>query len=104
MPMQTINATTLKQWLDNGEALLIDVREPAEHQAQSIRGALLKPLGTLCVSDLPPLQGKKLVMHCKLGKRGTSACEKLLAEDPSLTIYNLEGGIESWASQGQPVE
>ena len=61
---------------------------------------MLLPLGSVSKSALPPCAGKKLVIHCRKGGRGGSACEKLLAEDPSLDIYNLEGGIEAWNAAG----
>lgn len=100
MALKIVDVKTLKCWLDNGEAVLVDVREPAEHAAENIQGATLLPLGSICTSSLPPCAGKKLVIHCRKGGRGGSACEKLLAEDPSLDIYNLEGGIEAWNAAG----
>ena len=100
MPIQTVDATTLKQWIEKGEAVLVDVREPAEHQSENIEGATLVPLGTVSKAALPDCQGKKLVVYCRKGGRGGSACEKLLAEDPSLTLYNLEGGISAWEGAG----
>lgn len=103
MPLRTVNAATLKQWLDNREAVLLDVREPAEYEAESIVGATLRPLSSISKASLPDCTGKKLVIHCKKGGRGTSACEKLLAEDPSLEIFNLEGGIASWTAAGYPL-
>lgn len=36
MPIQTIDAKTLKHWLHTGEAVLVDVREPGEHEAEHI--------------------------------------------------------------------
>lgn len=104
MPIESVNAATLKQWLDNGEAVLVDVREPAEHAAEHIAGAMLVPLGTVCQQRLPECAGKKLVIHCRKGGRGGSACEKLLQESPSLIVYNLEGGITAWQEAGLPVE
>ncbi len=104
MPLKTVDAKTLKNWLDNSQAVLIDVREPAEHSAESIKGAKLLPLGGIKKSALPDCAGKKLVIHCRKGGRGGSACEKLLAEDPELEIYNLEGGIEAWRSVGLAVK
>jgi rhodanese-related sulfurtransferase len=104
MSLKTIDAKTLKQWLDNGEAMLIDVREPDENHLESIKSSVLIPLANVSKAALPNHSGKKLVMHCRKGGRGGSACEKLLAEDPSLEIYNLEGGITSWAEAGYPVK
>jgi rhodanese-related sulfurtransferase len=103
MTLKTVDAKTLKTWLDNNEAVLLDVREPAEHRAENITGATLLPLGNVHKSALPPCAGKKLVIHCRKGGRGSSACQKLLAEDPGLDIYNLEGGIEAWNAAGLTV-
>lgn len=100
MTLKTVDATTLNLWLEKREAVLIDVREPAEHAAENILGATLLPLAGVSKSALPKHDGKKLVIHCRKGGRGGSACEKLLAEDPSLDIYNLEGGIEAWRTAG----
>lgn len=99
-----IDAPTAKQWLDKQEAILIDVREPAEYAAQHITGATLIPLGTIQPNKLPSLQHKKLIIHCQLGKRGGMACEKLLAIDPTIELYNLEGGIVAWQQAGLPTE
>lgn len=104
MPIKSVDSATLRRWLDHGEAVVVDVREPAEHAAEKIEGAASLPLGSVCKQLLPPTQGKKLVLHCHSGKRSTSACQKLLAEDPDLEVYNLEGGISAWAQAQQPVQ
>ena len=104
MPIHTINAQTLKGWLDAGEAVLIDVREPAEYASEHIQAATLIPLSVVSERSIPNLTNKKLVIHCKSGKRGGMACEKLLTENPSLDIYNLEGGISAWAQAGYTVK
>lgn len=104
MALNTVNAKTLKTWLDNGDAVLVDVREPAEHAAQNIKGATLLPLSRISKSTLPPCTGKKLVIHCRKGGRGGTACEKLLAEDPNIEIYNLEGGLAAWVEAGLAIE
>ncbi len=103
MALKTIDAPNLKQWLETRQAVLVDVREPAEHAAEHIADATLLPLGSVSIAALPDCAGKKLVIHCRKGGRGGSACEKLLAEDPNLEIYNLEGGIESWRAAGLSV-
>ena len=103
MPMKTVDAATLKRWIDAGEAVVMDVREPAEHAAEKIHGTTLVPLGTVTKSSVPHCDGKKLVIHCRSGKRSASACEKLLAEDPNLEVYNLEGGISAWGAAGHSV-
>lgn len=103
-PIKSIDAQQAKVWLDNQEAMIIDVRELAEHQEVRIDGSLLIPVGTITTAKLPDLQNKKLIIHCKLGKRGSMACEKLLQENPNLEVYNLEGGITAWIDAGYAVK
>lgn len=104
MTMKNIDSSTLKKWLESGEAVLVDVREPAENQANKINGSHLLPLGQVSKKSLPKHDGKKLVIHCHSGKRSQSACAKLLAEDANLEIYNLEGGISAWNAAGNEVK
>ncbi len=103
MSVTQINAHTAKQWLDAQEAILIDVREPAEHDAQKIPGAALQPVGSICCGELPATD-KKILIHCQKGARGNNACQKLLAENDALEVYNIEGGIEAWQKAGLPIE
>ncbi len=104
MTIETVDPATLKQWLDSGEAVLVDVREPVEYEAEHVEGAALLPLGQVEHPALPDHEGRKLVIMCKLGGRGHTACRKLSADIPAdQTIYNLEGGIQAWKSAGLPV-
>ena len=81
------------------------MREPGEHDAMHILGANLIPVVLLQVNRLPPdANNKKIIVHCKFGKRGIMACEKLLNENPNLDIYNIEGGIDQWKQCGLPIE
>jgi rhodanese-related sulfurtransferase len=103
MTTKPINALTLKKWLDSDEALLLDVREPAEYKAGHIPGAQLAPLSTVTKERVVTAGGKKLVFQCKSGKRSCLAGDKLLAENPNLEIYTLDGGIDSWSRAGLPI-
>jgi len=100
MTIKNIDAKTLKNWLDNDQAILIDVRQPAEHRSQKIDKSKLIPLDEICKEKLPEIGNEKLVIHCQGGKRSLSACQKLLNENLGFEIYNLEGGINSWRSSG----
>lgn len=96
MQVKTVNSQTLRQWLATGECVLVDVREPFEYATDNIPQATLIPLANLQKNVLPEHKGKKIVIHCRSGKRSHTACERLLAEDSSLDVYNLEGGILAW--------
>jgi rhodanese-related sulfurtransferase len=101
--MKTMGPQELKNRLEKGEVLLIDVREMAEHQSESIEGACLIPLGGIDLSRLPSTD-KPIVIHCRSGKRSADACEKLLAQNPHLDVYSLEGGILGWQQAGFQVK
>lgn len=96
---------TAYEWLNNNEAILIDVREPEEYKAVHIEGARLIPVGTIENKKLPlDAKNKKIIVHCKMGKRGSIACEKLLSENSALDIYNIDGGIMAWENAGFSVK
>ena len=94
--IKTVDVKTLKTWLANKEAVLIDVREPQEYAEANIPDSKLIPLGTFNKALLPDFTNKKLVIHCRSGKRSAAACELLLKDDPNIEVYNSEGGILAW--------
>lgn len=103
--VKIIDPMTAYEWLQNHEAVVVDVREPDEYKEAHIAGAYLIPIGEIDTKKLPDdVKNKKLIVHCKLGKRGHKACEKLLHENPSLDIYNLNGGITAWEDAGLSIE
>lgn len=104
MPINKINASTLKKWIDTGEAVVLDVREPAEHKSQKIKDSYNISHTKVNKDNLPLQEGKKLVLHCHSGRRSTVACENLLKTNPELELYELEGGISSWIASDYNTE
>ncbi len=100
MTIETTNSKVLKEWLENNQAVLVDVREIFENEAERIAGATLIPLGKVDIDLVPNFVGKKLVIQCRSGKRSLAACEKLVSQNPELEVFNLEGGIEGWKTCG----
>lgn len=102
--IKNIDCPTLKNWLDNKEAVLIDVREKFEFRSCSIQDAINLPLSQVTIdkAHLPEHKNKKLVLHCKSGKRSMMACQKLIDEGIKFDIYNLTDGIESWKNNNFP--
>src|SRR5215510_13719459 len=97
--IQDVEATTLKMWLERGEALLIDVRELPEYTAEHIPDAQLLPLSTFDPVRVPQEAGKKVVLHCVMGMRSAQAGQKLL--DAGFTsVYNFRGGVQAWKDAG----
>lgn len=91
--IQQIDLRTLKKWqAQNKDFILVDVREPHEHEAFNIGGQLV-PL-----SDLGPFvervpQNSCLVLYCRKGLRSQLAIQRISRQRKDLDCYNLSGGI-----------
>jgi adenylyltransferase/sulfurtransferase len=97
-----ISAPALKQVLDRaGEVVLLDVREPFEHQICRIEGSKLIPLGQLRmrVNELDPADD--IVVYCHTGVRSAQAAKVLKGLGFS-KVTNLKGGIRAWTIEVDP--
>ena len=68
-----IDVASVKKKLDAGEdLLLIDVREPSEHETAHIAAAKLVPMGEIQdrLSELEPHKTRPVVVHCHHGLMG----------------------------------
>ncbi|WP_341895160.1 rhodanese-like domain-containing protein [Ferrovibrio terrae] len=95
----SVSAETVRDWLANGEALLIDVREPDEYADEHIEGAVLLPLSSLDAGQLPAANGKRHVLQCLTGKRSGIALQKL-AEQGVTGLLHLDGGLLAYKKAG----
>lgn len=101
----TLSSDEAKKLLDTNEAILIDVREPAEFRSEKIVQATNIPLSKITAQDVQQLMDgdKRVIMSCRSGKRSLDACNKLI-QDVGIDLYTLEGGIMVWQQQGLAVE
>lgn len=97
-----ISARDLAAMIDQGTALVIDVREVDEFATGHIPGAINMPLSTFQPSRLPEAEGKTLVLNCLGGKRSGMALDKCAAAEANIDTH-LAGGIGSWQAAGLPV-
>ncbi len=98
MMMNEITVEKLRDKLAQGEPiLLVDVREPYEHEEFNI-GGLLIPLADLAaqVEQLKDSKDKEIVLYCRSGNRSAMA-QKLLALNHNIkNTSNLRGGMNTW--------
>lgn len=99
--MNEITVEELKAAMDAGkEFLLVDVREPFEHELSNL-GGLNIPLGNITLeadsipTDIP------VYMLCRVGRRSAAAIGQLepLGYD---NLYNITGGITEWKNKFAP--
>jgi rhodanese-related sulfurtransferase len=96
-----LSAAEVRDRLDRGQILLIDVREPAEYAAERIHGALNHPLSTFDPRALPDYGGRKVVFQCGSGKRSATAVDRCRAAGLHIDSH-LAGGIAAWRGAGFP--
>ena len=101
--IHTISAAEAKKLLDSDEAVLIDVREPAEHRSEKIPGAHNIPLSQIRSEHVKSQPKQKIILHCKAGKRSREACSKIIS-DLEFDIYSIDGGIDAWSASGMDIE
>jgi rhodanese-related sulfurtransferase len=82
-----------------GGVELIDVREPAEYEAERIQGALLFPLSTFDPHALP--KNVDIIFQCGTGKRSAMAAARAQAAGLRHCVH-LAGGLQSWKAAGLP--
>lgn len=102
LAMNEITATELKKMMDNKEDFqLIDVREEYEAREANIGGKLI-PMGTVMehLDEIP--KDKKVVVHCRSGKRSASVIQALEQQHGYTNLYNLKGGIMAYAEDVDP--
>ncbi len=103
MQIKSIDAKSLKKRLEEGSAILIDVREVHEHAREHIEGARLVPLSRFNTEDFSNVRDKTAVFHCHSGGR-TSANARLLTSKGFRDAYHLAGGIMAWKAAGLPTQ
>ena len=94
-----ISVAELKKKMDGKEDfVLIDVREPFEHQIAKIPGAKLIPLGQIPakLNEFESLKGKEIIAHCHHGGRSRRALEFLQSKGFK-KLKNVAGGIDDWS-------
>jgi len=80
------------------EFLLLDCREPSEHELVKIQGATLIPMGEIPqrVDELAGFRDKRIVVHCHHGGRSLMVTQ-WLRDQGFIQAQNMAGGIDAWS-------
>jgi rhodanese-related sulfurtransferase len=90
---------TVRDWLEAGEALLVDVREAEEFEEERVPGAVMTPVSVFDPKRFPRLKDMKLVLMCASGRRSRAAAAQLLREG-HVNLFNMTGGLYAWKDAG----
>ena len=99
--MSDIRPSELHRKLQAGEKIvLVDVREPYEHEEFNIGGQLI-PLGEIPRSggELKQYEDSTIVLYCRSGNRSAMAQKMLSIQHGIQNTLNLRGGIIAWREE-----
>ena len=110
--IQNLTPDETARELENGEVVLVDLREPAELAEQGvIPGAIHAPRGMLEFYADPASAyhrkefqpGARTILYCASGGRSALACDTLrgLGYD---NLAHLDGGLKAWKEAGKPTQ
>lgn len=110
--VQNLTLDEAAQELEQGDAVLVDVREPSERaQSGYIAGAVEAPRGMLefWADPTNPYHreefdpSRRIILHCASGGRSALAAAALqnLGYD---NVAHMDGGFKAWKEAGRPVE
>lgn len=104
--VRQLTTAQLAAWLADEarpRPLLLDVRQPVEFAVSHLAGARhvdFESEAAAVLVDSPPEQ--PIVCYCAAGFR-SSVMAKRLARAGHKEVFNLEGAIFDWASEGRPL-
>jgi rhodanese-related sulfurtransferase len=99
MNYQNVGPEEFQDLRKDENAVIIDVRTPAEKNDGVIPGYNMIPLTSPdFVDQINKLEkGKKYLVYCRSGNRSGQACA-MMADIGFDNLYNLSGGIGAWNS------
>ncbi len=101
--VENLSPEQVKEGIDKGTMLVVDVREPNETSAEHIPGTVFLPLQGFDPANLPDPGDKRLVFSCRSGKRSVTA--SLIAQSAGLPYdAHMAGGILAWKEKGFKTE
>ncbi len=101
MSIKSIDPQTLKGWLLEDKAILVDVREHGEVARERIPEAHHMPLSQFNPDGLPEAGGKIVVYHCASGGRtGQFGAQLAQVSQAADDVFHLAGGLMAWKMHG----
>src|SRR5947207_4328071 len=100
-----LDAERARELIDNGEPVVVDVREQDEWDEGHIPGAVHIPRGHLesRIERVAPDPSRRVLLYCSAGNRSAFAA-KTLEEMGFEDVASLAGGFTDWKRNGFPVE
>jgi rhodanese-related sulfurtransferase len=101
----SVNTLEATQLINREDAVVLDVREPAEYAKGHVLGAKNVPLAQVesRLGELEKHKAKPVILYCETGNRAGTAQAALRAKGFERAV-NLTGGVGAWQQAGLPME
>ena len=96
--VQDISAQKVMTLMAEGNAVLIDIREPREQKVSMLPGAITEKE---FISDPAKYKDAVKIAYCTISYRSGKFAQKL--QKKGIPVYNLKGGILAWVHDGGKV-
>lgn len=103
--LEKISAQRAQEMVEQGQARLIDIREPSEYTEVFIPGSRLVPLSVIQTQHLEDSSApeKAIIFFCRSGGR-TGKNADILEQAAPGEAFQIEGGLKAWEQAHLPVE
>jgi rhodanese-related sulfurtransferase len=98
---EDLSPEEVRRLLDENAIDLIDVREPYEHEAGRIDGAIHVEIPNLTAAAAQLDQERPIVFYCRSGARSAMTTQAFRAS--GFQAFNLTGGLLAWVDKGLPI-
>ncbi|MGJ8663571.1 MAG: rhodanese-like domain-containing protein [Marinicella sp.] len=101
---QNVNIDQLTRLVNHQNAQVVDVRSKEDFAQGHIVNAINIPLDDITAgkAKLDKLKKKPVVVYCQMGRSSATASQSLTAAGVE-SVFNLQGGINSWISEKLPL-
>lgn len=96
--ISSVDVYKARNLIENGGAVVLDVRTEEEYSAARIPAARHIPLSQIGqrLAELEPYRDKPILVSCRSGSRSARACS-VLSRHGFEQVYNLKGGLLAWS-------
>jgi rhodanese-related sulfurtransferase len=100
---KSISVHEVTRLVNQGEALLLDIREANDFKGGHITGAMNIPFAavTARISELEKHRSKRIILVDKLGQHAADVAKQL--KTLGFDVVRLGGGMSEWLHQSLPV-
>ena len=98
--IKSVDAKTAKKWLDNKEAIIVDVREPHEYAVSHLAGAVRIGVDEVASRSEELRTVGPIIVYCRSGMRSARARDVL--RNHGIAAVSLAGGLLAWRRDIDP--